>query len=87
MRYLEDAPTVVLDAARCTGCGACTDVCPQAVLAIADGRAQLVDRGACIECGACSLNCESGALTVSPGVGCAAAIMRGWLSRGEPCCR
>ena len=86
MRYLEDAITLSLDVEKCTGCATCTLVCPHGVFAIADKRATIVDRGACMECGACALNCATGAITVSPGVGCASAIIRGWLTGTEPSC-
>ena len=86
LRYIEEAITLELDAALCNGCGLCVAVCPHAVFAIADGRAALVDRGACMECGACALNCVPGATGVEPGVGCAQAIIHGWLTGSEPSC-
>jgi NAD-dependent dihydropyrimidine dehydrogenase PreA subunit len=87
LRYLEKSVTLVLDAERCNGCRTCTIVCPHAVFAIGDDkRAYLADRGACMECGACALNCATGAITVTPGVGCASAIIRGWLTGTEPSC-
>jgi NAD-dependent dihydropyrimidine dehydrogenase PreA subunit len=86
LRYIEEAVTLQLDAGRCTGCGMCVTVCPRGVFVLAGGRATLADRGACIECGACALNCEAGAIGVAPGVGCAAAIIHGWLTGGEPSC-
>ena len=86
LRYIEDAVTLQLDVARCNGCGSCVAVCPRGVFAIADGRASLADRGACIECGACALNCVPEAISVEPGVGCAQAIIKGWLTGGAPSC-
>jgi ferredoxin len=86
LRYIEEAVTLELDVERCNGCGMCVVVCPHAVFAIADGRASIVDRGACMECGACALNCAPGAIGVKPGVGCAQAIINGWLTGGEPSC-
>ena len=87
LRYLEEAVTLSLDAEKCNGCRMCTLVCPHAVFAMGDDkRAYLADRGACMECGACALNCASGAITVTPGVGCASAIIRGWLTGTEPSC-
>jgi ferredoxin len=86
LRYLEDAVTLELDIALCNGCGLCVAVCPHAVFVIADGRAALADRGACMECGACALNCAPGAISVEPGVGCAQAIINGWLTGSEPNC-
>jgi NAD-dependent dihydropyrimidine dehydrogenase PreA subunit len=86
MRYLEDAVTLKLDAEKCTGCRVCTVVCPHGVFAMADKRARIVDLGACMECGACQLNCSAGAIALKPGVGCASAIIRGWLTGTEPSC-
>lgn len=87
LRYLEDSVTLGLDAEKCNGCRTCTIVCPHGVFAIgSDKRAYLADRGACMECGACALNCSTGAITVSPGVGCAAAIIHSWIYGGEPTC-
>ena len=86
LRYVDNVVTLSLDTTRCNGCGLCADVCPRAVFAIADGRASVVDRDACIECGACALNCVAGAISVDPGVGCAQAIIHGWLTGGEPDC-
>jgi NAD-dependent dihydropyrimidine dehydrogenase PreA subunit len=86
LRYLENAVTLSLDADRCTGCRTCTIVCPHGVFAMADKRAVIIDRGACMECGACALNCSAGAIRVTPGVGCAAAIINGWRTGTEPSC-
>jgi len=87
LRYLEDAVTLSLDAEKCTGCGACTIVCPHGVFALGDDeRATIADRGACMECGACALNCAWGAISVTPGVGCAEAIIHSWIHGGEPTC-
>lgn len=86
LRYIEQVVTLELDRGACTGCRACAEVCPHAVFAFEDGRATLADRGACMECGACALNCAAGAITLTPGVGCAAAIVRGWVTGSEPSC-
>ena len=86
LRYIDDVVTLTLDAAACVGCGACTLVCPQGVLAMEGGRAQIVDRNGCMECGACALNCPTFALTVMPGVGCAAYIIQKWLKGEEKAC-
>ncbi|MCR4400547.1 MAG: mercury methylation ferredoxin HgcB [Syntrophomonadaceae bacterium] len=74
-RYLRDVVTLQLDTERCTGCGMCMQVCPQAVFALEDGRARIADRDACLECGACARNCPVEAVSVSPGVGCAYALI------------
>jgi NAD-dependent dihydropyrimidine dehydrogenase PreA subunit len=86
MRYIDDVVTLKLDAEKCTGCQMCTIVCPHGVFAMADKRAVIADLDACMECGACALNCASGAITLKPGVGCASAIIRGWLTGSEPTC-
>ena len=86
MRYLEEAATLEFDEKLCKGCGMCVIVCPHAVFEMEGKRAILVDRGACMECGACAKNCEEGAIRVRAGVGCAAAVLTGMLSGGEPCC-
>ena len=86
LRYIEEAVTLKLDAEKCTGCRRCVEVCPHGVFEMRDGRAAIVDRGACIECGACQLNCAFGALSVKAGVGCASAIITGWIRGIEPTC-
>lgn len=86
LRYLEEVVTLRLDPEACVGCGLCEIVCPHGVVIVADRRARLADRGACMECGACARNCPTGALTVKAGVGCASAIIKGWLTGGPPTC-
>ena len=86
MRYLENAVSLEFDEKLCNGCGMCVAVCPHAVFELENKRAILVDRGACMECGACARNCEQGAIRVRAGVGCAAAVLSGMLSGGEPSC-
>ena len=86
LRYLENVSTLKLDAARCIGCGMCAMVCPHGVLTVEEHKAQIVDLNACIECGACAGNCPVEALTVKSGVGCASAIIHGWLTGKEPSC-
>ena len=86
LRFIDEAVTLHFDESLCNGCGLCVTVCPRAVFAMADRRAMLADRGACIDCGACALNCETGAISVEPGVGCAQAIIKGWLTGSEPSC-
>lgn len=86
LRYIEGVATLDYDVERCTGCRQCAMVCPHGVFEMDGKRARLVDRDACMECGACALNCDGAAIALEPGVGCAAAIIRGWLTRSEPDC-
>ena len=79
--YLKDVATIKLDEQKCTGCGMCLDVCPHHVFAMNGKKVRIDSRDTCMECGACARNCPSGAITVTPGVGCAAAILAGWLRR------
>ena len=85
-RYLRDVSTLTLSDTKCTGCGKCTEVCPRRVLDIKKKKAVITDKDLCVECGACALNCPEKALEVKAGVGCAAAIIQGWLTGKEPTC-
>jgi Fe-S-cluster-containing hydrogenase component 2 len=53
--------TVWVDAARCTGCGACVEVCPVGAIALVGGKAR-VDEEACTGCEACVDACPEGAI-------------------------
>jgi ferredoxin len=86
MKYLKNVSTLALDPERCTGCGRCEEVCPHGVLAVTNGSAAILDRDGCIECGACSRNCPFGAVTVEAGVGCAYAVIMGYLKGTAPDC-
>ena len=85
-RYMDGVATVRLEGAACIGCGMCEEVCPHAIFAVTEGRARILDRDACMECGACAMNCPTNAISVTPGVGCAAAILSGWLSGSKLSC-
>jgi ferredoxin len=92
LRYLDNVVTLTLDAQKCIGCGACTQVCPHSVLAMQNRKAYILDLNACMECGACANNCPTEALTVTPGVGCASYIIQSWIvgkekaTCGPGCC-
>ena len=86
MRYLKNVVTLKLDREKCKGCGRCTEVCPHNVFEMMEGRVAIRDINRCMECGACARNCQFGAIEVKPGVGCAYAIIRGWLTGSEPTC-
>lgn len=85
-RYLKNVVTLKLTDSACIGCGMCEEVCPHRVFAVTDRRARILDRDACMECGACAKNCPTGAISVTPGVGCAAAILNGWITGAKPSC-
>lgn len=88
-RYIEGKAKLEYDPEKCVGCSMCATVCPHGVFGMNERKAELVDHGACMECGACSMNCPTAAITVTPGVGCAALIIKRWLGmRGDAlnCC-
>ena len=85
-RYLKNVATLNLIPEKCTGCGKCTEVCPHGVLSIENSKAVIIDKNSCMECGACSRNCPLSAIAVNANVGCAAAIIFGWLTGKEPTC-
>jgi heterodisulfide reductase subunit A len=62
-----------VDVSRCSGCGACVDVCPYGALGLVQANLRensrkvtrtvcQVNEGLCQGCGACSVACRSGAL-------------------------
>jgi len=78
MRYLSHVSTLTLDENRCIGCGSCGLVCPHSVYGLNGKKAKIIDLDGCMECGACMNNCPSAAITLTPGVGCAAYIIKSW---------
>jgi len=85
-KYLKNVTTLTLAAEKCVGCGKCSEVCPHRVIKLNGEKAQIMDQDSCMECGACALNCPTKALAVNAGVGCAVAIITGWLTGKEPSC-
>nr|WP_251212402.1 4Fe-4S dicluster domain-containing protein [Adlercreutzia murintestinalis] len=53
-------PVIVAD--ECIGCGICVDACPQEVLEVVGGVADVVNEDACIACGDCLEECPMGAI-------------------------
>ncbi|MDJ0766717.1 MAG: mercury methylation ferredoxin HgcB [Myxococcota bacterium] len=85
--YLKNVVTLALRQEKCTGCGLCEIVCPHGVFVRKDKRAMIDNRDLCMECGACARNCKAEAISVSAGVGCANAVINGFLNReGGGCC-
>jgi NAD-dependent dihydropyrimidine dehydrogenase PreA subunit len=54
---------VTIDKEKCTGCGACVDVCPVDALKLEDDKA-VVDPETCIDCGTCVDECPVEAITL-----------------------
>jgi ferredoxin len=55
---------ITVDQERCTGCGACVEVCPSGALYLVEGKAA-VDGALCHECEACLAACLSEAITLT----------------------
>jgi len=62
------------------------EVCPHAVFDFGNDKAIIKDKNSCMECGACAKNCPVSAIAVDAGVGCAFAVIMGWLTGKEPSC-
>jgi len=56
-----------IDSARCTGCGTCVELCPQAAISLIGDKA-VIGQGVCIECGICLEACPVGAIYELTGV-------------------
>jgi NAD-dependent dihydropyrimidine dehydrogenase PreA subunit len=85
-KYLKNVVTLRMSAENCFGCGRCAEVCPHRVFSVGDKKAQITDKDQCMECGACAKNCPAKAIYVKAGVGCAYAVIMGWLTGSEPSC-
>ncbi|HUW32168.1 MAG TPA: 4Fe-4S binding protein [Planctomycetota bacterium] len=55
--------TAKIDTEACTGCGACSDICPMEAITIENGVAA-VDEDACEGCGVCARECPNGAISM-----------------------
>ena len=85
-KYLKNVATLRLSVEKCIGCGRCMEVCPHGVFRTNGEKARIKDRDLCMECGACAVNCPANAISVDSGVGCASAVIMGWLTGSEPSC-
>ena len=87
LRYLSDVSTLKLNEPLCIGCGSCDLVCPHGVFSMNDHKARIIDLDGCMECGACMNNCPVSAINLTPGVGCAAYIIKAWRNgKAGACC-
>lgn len=86
MKYLKNVVTLQYNSDKCTSCGMCLEVCPHRVFERSGNKIAIVNRDACMECGACARNCPFNAIEVDEGVGCAAAIIRGFFTGEAPTC-
>jgi electron transfer flavoprotein-quinone oxidoreductase len=55
---------VIVNAERCTGCGVCTQVCPQMLLEIVNKKVQVQDEARCMGCFGCEDECPSHAVRI-----------------------
>jgi Pyruvate/2-oxoacid:ferredoxin oxidoreductase delta subunit len=55
---------VLIDEAKCDGCGDCISSCAEGAIALVDGKARLVSDVYCDGLGACLADCPQGAITV-----------------------
>ncbi len=55
---------VKIDAAKCTGCGACAEACSEGAIQMIDGKAVLVSEEYCDGLGACLPSCPADAITI-----------------------
>ncbi|MBN1541306.1 4Fe-4S binding protein [candidate division KSB1 bacterium] len=56
-----------INEAWCKGCAICVEFCPQDVLVMENGVAQVCNLEACTACGLCELRCPDFAITVKKG--------------------
>lgn len=80
-RYIDGLASLRVDRQLCVGCGNCVVVCPHRIFSLGAEGLEIGDCDLCMECGACARNCPVQAITVSPGVGCAVAILAVWGNR------
>ena len=53
---------IQIDESKCNGCGICADACPQEVIEISGGTAEVVNEESCIACGDCLEECPMGSI-------------------------
>ena len=50
-----------VDSSKCTGCGACVEVCPQGAIEVRD-KVAVIDQRLCSQCGSCVEICPTSAI-------------------------
>jgi len=55
---------ILIDRERCTGCGACLEICPESAIYLFEGKA-VVDETLCRACAVCVAACPEGAIRVA----------------------
>lgn len=58
-------PQLVVNPAKCTGCGKCVEACSEGVNTVTPGEKVTVDFSACIRCGTCTKLCPAGTRMIS----------------------
>ncbi len=56
-------PRPIIDQDECSGCGVCTDACPNGVLELVGDVAEVVNEDECTACESCLEECPMGAIT------------------------
>lgn len=57
--------TAVVDAARCTGCSRCVNVCPRGAITLNDAGKAVVNAGMCVGCAICTQACPTVAISMA----------------------
>jgi Fe-S-cluster-containing hydrogenase component 2 len=68
---------------RCSGCGACVEICPTGAVYLVDGKAAL-DQGLCCDCQDCISACPTEAITLDTQTDSVTESKRALAPRPEP---